>query len=276
MLNIIFEHKILFFVILAIILINVVCLIVYIIKERQADKKEIEGIVNELMDAKPRENSVHSVIENNDESIQKQNENSSKKADISSMLSEMKRDLEEKNSEDIVADFEAEQEEKSIISYQELVNSLKEKNKVQLTKNTENIPVIEIDEKSDVPVIDVDDKNDIPVIEIEEENVESLKEMIKDKENFNGENVVKKKFKTTEFISPIYGKMEDTSEYPVIKANKHEMKIDDNIDSRISRESKYHSNVSLEESLDLEPLSDEIKKNDEFLNALKDFRKNLE
>lgn len=276
MLNIIFEHKILFFVILAIILINVVCLIVYIIKERQADKKEIEGIVNELMDAKPRENSVHSVIENNDELIQKQNENSIKKADISSMLSEMKRDLEEKNSEDIVADFEAEQEEKSIISYQELVNSLKEKNKVQLTKNTENIPVIEIDEKSDVPVIDVDDKNDIPVIEIEEENVESLKEMIKDKENFNGENVVKKKFKTTEFISPIYGKMEDTSEYPVIKANKHEMKIDDNIDSRISRESKYHSNVSLEESLDLEPLSDEIKKNDEFLNALKDFRKNLE
>ena len=100
--------------------------------------------------------------------------------------------------------------------------------------------------------------------------------MIKDKENFNGENVVKKKFKTTEFISPIYGKMEDTSEYPVIKANKQEMKIDDNIDSRISRESKYHSNVSLEESLDLEPLSDEIKKNDEFLNALKDFRKNLE
>lgn len=273
MLNIIFEHKILFLIIIAVVLINFVCLIILVIKERRADKKEIEGIVNELMDAKPRDNGVNVIKE--EIPLSEHNENNNQ-ADISSMLSKMRSDLEEKKSEDVVANFEAEQEEKSIISYQELVNSLKKKNKIQTLKNTENIPVIEIEEKADIPVIDIDDKNDIPVIEIDEDNVDSLKDMIKDKENFNGENVVKKKFKTTEFISPVYGKMEDTAEYPVIKANKHEMKTDDNSDFMLSRESKYHSNVSLTESLDLGPLNDEIKKNDEFLNALKDFRKNLE
>lgn len=48
MLNILFEHKIIFFIILAVILINAVCLVVLIIKERKADKEEIEGIVMNL------------------------------------------------------------------------------------------------------------------------------------------------------------------------------------------------------------------------------------
>ena len=56
--------------------------------------------------------------------------------------------------------------------------------------------------------------------------------------------------------------------------NKHEMieKVSEPIRSR----EEYRNNISLEESLDLQPLSDEIKKNDDFLNALKDFRKNLQ
>ena len=33
---------------------------------------------------------------------------------------------------------------------------------------------------------------------------------------------------------------------------------------------------SLEQTLDMEPLSNDIKANDEFLKALKDFRKNLD
>lgn len=275
MLNILFEHKIIFFIILAVILINAVCLVVLIIKERKADKEEIEGIVNELMDAKPREKTIQVPIhesENLDKTVVIEPIKEDK-ADISSMLNAMQKDLKAKEEEDSVANFEAEQEEKSIISYQELINSLKNKDQVSKIQKVESVPVIDIENTDDVPVIDIEDKIDAPVIEIDDE-VEPIKKMIENKDSFDSNNVVKKKFKTTEFISPVYGKMENTSEYPVIKNNRHEMveKVSEPIRSR----EEYRNNISLEESLDLQPLSDEIKKNDDFLNALKDFRKNLQ
>lgn len=275
MLNILFEHKIIFFIILAVILINAVCLVVLIIKERKADKEEIEGIVNELMDAKPREKTIQVPIHESEDLdktvvIEPIKED---RADISSMLNAMQKDLKAKEEEDSVANFEAEQEEKSIISYQELVNSLKNKDQVSKIQKVESVPVIDIENTDEVPVIDIEDKIDAPVIEIDDE-VEPIKKMIENKDSFDSNNVVKKKFKTTEFISPVYGKMENTSEYPVIKNNRHEMveKVSEPIRSR----EEYRNNISLEESLDLQPLSDEIKKNDDFLNALKDFRKNLQ
>lgn len=275
MLNILFEHKIIFFIILTVILINAVCLVVLIIKERKADKEEIEGIVNELMDAKPREKTIQVPIHESEDLdktvvIEPIKED---KADISSMLNAMQKDLKAKEEEDSVANFEAEQEEKSIISYQELVNSMKNKNQVSKIQKVESVPVIDIENTDEVPVIDIEDKIDAPVIEIDDE-VEPIKKMIENKDSFDSNNVVKKKFKTTEFISPVYGKMENTSEYPVIKNSKHEMieKVSEPIRSR----EEYRNNISLEESLDLQPLSDEIKKNDDFLNALKDFRKNLQ
>lgn len=275
MLNILFEHKIIFFIILAVILINAVCLVVLIIKERKADKEEIEGIVNELMDAKPREKTIQVPIHES-EDLDKTvviEPIKDDRADISSMLNAMQKDLKAKEEEDSVANFEAEQEEKSIISYQELINSLKNKDQVSKIQKVESVPVIDIENTDDVPVIDIEDKIDAPVIEIDDE-VEPIKKMIENKDSFDGNNVVKKKFKTTEFISPVYGKMENTSEYPVIKNNRHEMveKVSEPIRSR----EEYRNNISLEESLDLQPLSDEIKKNDDFLNALKDFRKNLQ
>lgn len=275
MLNILFEHKIIFFIILAVILINAVCLVVLIIKERKADKEEIEGIVNELMDAKPREKTIQVPIHESEDLdktvvIEPIKED---RADISSMLNAMQKDLKAKEEEDSVANFEAEQEEKSIISYQELVNSLKNKDQVSKIQKVESVPVIDIENTDEVPVIDIEDKIDAPVIEIDDE-VEPIKKMIENKDSFDSNNVVKKKFKTTEFISPVYGKMENTSEYPVIKNSKQEMieKVSEPIRSR----EEYRNNISLEESLDLQPLSDEIKKNDDFLNALKDFRKNLQ
>ena len=275
MLNILFEHKIIFFIILTVILINAVCLVVLIIKERKADKEEIEGIVNELMDAKPREKTIQVPIHES-EDLDKTvviEPIKDDRADISSMLNAMQKDLKAKEEEDSVANFEAEQEEKSIISYQELINSLKNKDQVSKIKKVESVPVIDIENTDDVPVIDIEDKIDAPVIEIDDE-VEPIKKMIENKDSFDSNNVVKKKFKTTEFISPVYGKMENTSEYPVIKNNRHEMveKVSEPIRSR----EEYRNNISLEESLDLQPLSDEIKKNDDFLNALKDFRKNLQ
>ena len=183
MLNILFEHKIIFFIILAVILINAVCLVVLIIKERKADKEEIEGIVNELMDAKPREKTIQVPIHESEDLdktvvIEPIKED---KADISSMLNAMQKDLKAKEEEDSVANFEAEQEEKSIISYQELVNSMKNKNQVSKIQKVESVPVIDIENTDEVPVIDIEDKIDAPVIEIDDE-VEPIKKMIENKD----------------------------------------------------------------------------------------------
>ena len=38
---------------------------------------------------------------------------------------------------------------------------------------------------------------------------------------------------------------------------------------------KEYENFDLEKTLNIEPLTEEIKKNNDFLNALKEFRKNL-
>lgn len=63
-------------------------------------------------------------------------------------------------------------------------------------------------------------------------------------------------YKPTPFISPIFG-----IEKPNIE---------------IKEEPIVQRPKSLEETLSIEPISKEIKKNDEFLEALKDFRKNLD
>lgn len=271
MLNIILDNKIVFIVIASVVLVNFICLIFLILKERKADKEEIEEIVNELMDAKPRDIESDEIIKVDE--VVKVEEKNSNQADISSMLSAMKKDLESKN-EDVVATFEAEQEEKSIISYQELINSLKNK------KGSEQPVIVEstipLKKEQEVPIIEIDDTKEIPVIEIDDE-VKKIKTSMENKQSFNGSDIIKKKFKNTDFISPVYGKMEESSEYSNIRA-KHEYieeKIED-VPVITTIHDKYHSNVNLEESLDLRPLNEEIRKNDEFLNALKDFRKNLE
>ena len=271
MLNIILDNKIVFIVIASVVLVNFICLIFLILKERKADKEEIEEIVNELMDAKPRDIESDEIIKVDE--VVKVEEKNSNQADISSMLSAMKKDLESKN-EDVVATFEAEQEEKSIISYQELINSLKNK------KGSEQPVVVEstvsLKKEQEVPIIEIDETKEIPVIEIEEE-VKEIKSSIEKKDNFSSTDIVKKKFKNTEFISPIYGKMEsgsdislESAKHGYVEEKKEDIPVIESIHDR------YRSNVNLEESLDLRPLNEEIRKNDEFLNALKDFRKNLE
>ena len=90
----------------------------------------------------------------------------------------------------------------------------------------------------------------------EEESV--TPEMVKDaiesiSTSSNKEEV--KKFKNSEIISPIYGIVKDEVEYPTIKKN-------DNL-------------LDIMDTKDYNELSEEIKKQEEFLEALKQFRNNL-
>lgn len=144
------------------------------------------------------------------------------------IIEAMQKDLDSK-SEDAVELFEQEQEEKAIISYQELLNA---KN-----KNEESFEKIE-------------------KLEMPKEEVIEFKEEIEMSKATQVASNTEKKFTNSEFVSPVFGKM------------------DRNVNLKVETEEDY-DNFDLEKTLNIEPLTEEIKKNNEFLNALKEFRKNL-
>jgi len=166
---------------------------------------------------------------------------------LEEILQKMQEDIDTKP-EDVVRKFEEEQEEKAIISYQELVDNVK----------TGKIEVID-DEETNVNFVENLNLeiNSEPINEIVEESTvtpEMVKEAI---ENIVVSSIKEepKKFKKSEIISPIYGVVEDNFEYPKIKKN-------ENI-------------LDIMNTKDYNELSEEIKRQEEFLNALKEFRRNL-
>jgi len=167
---------------------------------------------------------------------------------LEEILQKMQEDVETKP-EDVVRKFEEEQEEKAIISYQELVDNVK----------AGKIEVVE-DEVSDVDFVENLnlEVNNEPIMEIKTEEESVTPEMIKEAvENITVSSVKEepKKFKKSEFISPVYGVVDNTFEYP--KINKTENILD------------------IMNTKDYNELTEEIKKQEEFLNALKEFRRNL-
>ena len=171
--------------------------------------------------------------------------------DLEALLEQMQTDLNNSNSkEDVIANFEHEQEEKAIISYQELVRANRRENDKETCEPLQEL-IQKIDQGSIIEeaILDVEESEDVDLFE----------EM-----KFEDE----KKFKNTEFISPVFGKMDTNIEYPTIPP----------VNSRKARNKQVYdmNNIELEKTLDIEPINEEIQKNDEFLQSLKEFRKNLQ
>lgn len=232
-------------------------------------------------------------IETMEEPVEEKVEFSEKKSEIEEMLEKMQKDLEAKT-EDIVENFEKEQEEKSIISYQELLKTMKENSSATIKRQPTAAPIV-IEQPEIMPIEVKQSSNPIEELVVEE----PIKETTIVKE----ETPAVKKFKNTEFISPIYGKMEDHSDYPKVPAfhpkEQEEVDFNRNIQNNMvedvieefDRKLENH-NIddyledfnfnghmkidSLEQTLNMPPISQEIKENEEFLQALKEFRKNLE
>ena len=166
---------------------------------------------------------------------------------LEEILKKMQEDIDTKP-EDVVRKFEEEQEEKAIISYQELVDNVK----------AGKIEVID-DEESNINYVEnlgleVEAE---PIMQIEEES-SVTPEMVKEAIYNISESSVKeepKKFKKSEIISPIFGIMNDSIEYPKVK--------------------KSENILDIMNTRDYNELTEEIKRQEEFLNALKEFRKNL-
>lgn len=167
---------------------------------------------------------------------------------IESVLLKMKEDLTQKDEKQIY-EFEKEQEENAIISYKELLeaNGLTKKEMEGIKKADELFEDKPKHEYSDdLEIVDVDIIEEEPKnkdFDLNNELEEVKKSLIKEKPKKEDDS---KKFKMTEFLSPVYGRIEDKLEYPTIP------------------------NLTKAKEQSIKNL-----KNEDFLNALKAFRENL-
>lgn len=214
---------------------------------------------------------IEHLVENS--AVEKVEDNKTKESisEIELLLEQMQSDL-KKHEKDPIHTFEEEQEEKSIISYQEL-KAMKEKQ-----DHTKEIEHYEKEQEAySVTKRPEIDKVVPPRIAEEELEAAIEKDVVKPSEITKEKNT----YSRTEFISPVYGKVESGElDYPKIPNFKEEFQIHhDNKELQfddVKVNLKTNEIPDLEHTFDLGPLSDETKKNDEFLKALKEFRNNLE
>lgn len=167
--------------------------------------------------------------------------------DLEAVLDKMQDDV-NKTKVDEVKSFEEEQEEKAIISYQELLKAVK--------KDVDNVTKVELP-KEDPQVALEDEPVQIMPEEIIEKKVDyPAVETIEEKANEK-----QSKFQNSEFISPIYGRVNNDIKYPKIPAFREQEK------------SNKHEE-DLEKTIVFDAIKDDD--SDEFLKALKEFRNNLE
>ncbi len=236
LLNINISNEVLLIFSCLILLIILSVVIFNIVKSKRKEDKEIDNIIS-------------SMVQERKESKEEVEQVDDKTKELEDVLEKMQKDLEAKPV-DVVASFEKEQEEKAIISYSELVKTLK-KGQPE-----------------------------------EEKTIDILVDEIKEAASSN-ESTYDKKFKNTDFISPVYGKMDEHLDYPKVSSFKKEEDINEyleNFDKQINdyklddylEEFNENKKIdSLEQTLDMEPISAEMKKNEDFLKALIDFRENL-
>lgn len=302
-----FDNKVLFMGTIAVLLFIIISIILVMRSSKNEEKENIVDI--EKIDG---QSSVF------DEIIEEKEKSNREQLDLDSMIAKMQQDIDAKASE-VVEKFEQEQEEKSVISYQELMNSKndnvvmnaetsialnhlnmveEEANLNTITPvsleetNLENVTPLSIDEtnildealkidpinavESNIDSFDEQKELNIIPIEVEEDKKDDIKSKLNMKDEFveaiktgNYEEVnekpVKNKFKATEFISPIYGIQDIKIQYPTVQ-NMKEFKA----------AAKNYNNFELEQTLNMEKISNEARQDEDFLNALKEFRKNLE
>ena len=194
-------------------------------------------------------------IKNDFEEAEKVEEELNKKEDtvVSNKLEEILMKMQEEidtKPEDVVKKFEEEQEEKAIISYQELLNNVK----------AGKIEVID-DEESNVNFVENLNMEitSEPVMEISNDEEASVTpEMLKEAIQTISDLSIKeepKKFRKSEIISPVFGVVEENFEYPKVQ--------------------KSENILDIMNTKDYKELTEEIKRQEEFLNALKEFRRNL-
>ncbi len=232
-LNLVISNIYLYICIIIVLLILITILL--IICSNQNKRKKIK---NDFVEAEKLESELEKV------------DDSPMSNELENILKKMQEDIEVKP-EDVVKKFEEEQEQKAIISYKELVDNVKS-GKIEVIDDedtgTDFVESLVNKDRIEEPVMIMDDQY--------ESNV--TPEMVKDAIESISVNSVKeepKKFRQSDFISPVYGVMNNHIEYPKVK--------------------KVNNILDIMNTKDYNELTEEIKKQEEFLQALKEFRNNL-
>ena len=211
--------ELIFYSVLFICLILIAIIIVKLRKLKEEDKKEV--VVTKINDKKEEVSGLEEVLKQMQESVDNNKEATKKATEL----------------------FEEEQEEKAIISYQELVranlkNKMPERARVEVAPE----PKPEVKPTTQKPIEETPSfeiKDETPSFEIKEEFKDEIIDVPKH-DDLEALDLIEeeqpKKFKNTDFISPIYGTMQTNQ----VNQNNNEQK-----------------------------------NNDEFLNSLKQFRDNL-
>lgn len=185
------------------------------------------------------------------------------KSELEKVLEKMQKDLDEQKETDAVALFEQEQEERAIISYKELLEKKDELIQMTTDERFENEKEYENDSDFDYEkyINEYNKEEYVPVIEkITEETKQTI-----DIPEIKEDNTEKpKKFVTTDFISPVFGRREAELDYPKVH----------NISDVIKTEKT--NEYDLEATMNLDPIREKLQEDDAFLSALKEFRKKLE
>lgn len=232
-------------------------------EKKEIVKEEKKEVVKKEITDREIEERYDKEKEKEIEEIKEENSNSH----IAQLISKMEEDSKLKP-EDVVAKFEKEQEEQSIISYKELVNAVKNRQEDNYEDELEFKPL------STVSNI-MEEMSNQKEEEIEEEPIIADEKVTFDDEEFDGYE--EKKFKKTDVISPVYGiveKAEDEGYY--VNLNQQDEEV---LESTTALDEVYKqmaddlvkSNEKLGETTSI----DELTRNEEFLQSLKDFRNKL-
>ena len=220
------ENEMLVYALLCLVLLILLCFMPRKKKHNKIDNKAEDKTLDELTDEDIKD------ITSDDTFIYEQADfhKDDKVNELDNLLAVMQEDLEKERAlEEVTEEYEDEQEKTAIISYQELLKAARE-NKIKTSYDDEKIAVISTSDNAAK-------KSDI--IEIEEENLSETK-----------------KFKNSDFISPIFGKQESVSDYPKVPNFNHQ-----------KQQKKEYID---EELVDFDNNSDE-----DFLESLIAFRNNL-
>ena len=195
-------------------------------------------------------------IQEKEENIEKIEQQEKITNELEEMLDKMQKTLDEKEEIDNIANFEREQEENAIISYQELLKAAK-KDFPKMNLNDNKNEIIEINEK-EVKTIEIPKKVEIASNDQEENIIEPIEKPISDNEKLE-----EKKFKSSVFISPLgITNNDNPNYYKEVRIRRDYLK--EMADSRFSTVDIQADDLIYEE-----------RQNEQFLEDLKNFRNNL-
>lgn len=216
--------------------------------------------------------------------------------EIEQLLSKMEADSKLKP-EDIVANFEEEQEAQSIISYKELVDAVKNRQEDIYEDELESKPLATVSDF--MKQKEAQELENSAILSIKDISEKSEVDEIKSCEELEEKEITSLKFKKTDVISPVFGIVEESQgkkkkgtidetidltdmdltdmDFGAINKTKEELKEEDAAITALDEIYKHMAEDLLKNNEDLGETAslEELTRNEEFLQSLKDFRKKL-